>query len=344
MPFPLRFPPVAACLLACLTGSVWGQTQAPETLVDSLTALSRVQPIAESQVRIDSIATSSVSYSMLTDSLSGRADTLARSTQRRRTGLLLSSSLLTLGATYVYLEKRWWNDGYTSMHLDDGRDSRYASNIDKFGHLLGGIFTADVYYGGFRWAGMSQRRAEWYALGATAFVQLSIEFKDGFSPRYGFSWADVVAGTAGGFWPMLRNRSAFIRNSQFKFSYWQRTDKYFEHRGIQPQAFSIDDYINQTYWFSFSPTHLLGSRFTQKWPDWLQFSVGVGLEADTWSPTRNGEGGRWEIYLAPDIDLVKLFKPKKTLMRSVLRILNYMKVPMPTLQLGPTPKLWGLYF
>ncbi|ARK09948.1 DUF2279 domain-containing protein [Fibrella sp. ES10-3-2-2] len=302
-------------------------------------ALQVTQP-ADNQVRIDSTATPT----NRPDSLIRQSDTLSRSTRRLRTGLLLSSSVLTLGATYVYLEKRWWGDGYTSMHFDDGRDFRYASNIDKFGHLLGGVFTADVYYSGFRWAGLSQRRAEWYALGATAFVQLSIEFKDGFSPNYGFSWADVTIGTLGGFWPMFQRRSTFIRDSQLKFSYWQRTDKYFEHRGIEPQAFSIDDYINQTYWFSFSPRLLFGPQFRQKWPDWLQLSVGVGLDATTWSPIRNGEGGLWEVYLAPDIDLVKLFKPKKPLMRSVLRLLNYIKVPMPTLQLGPQPRLWALYF
>ena len=272
------------------------------------------------------------------------ADTLSRLKRRLRTGLLLSSSVLTLGATYVYLEKRWWGDGYTSFHLDDGRDYRYASNVDKLGHLLGGVFTADVYYGGFRWAGMAQRRAEWYALGATAFVQLSIEFKDGFSPNYGFAWADVAVGTLGGFWPMLQNRSPFFRDSQFKISYWKRTNKYFEHRGIKPLAFSIDDYINQAYWFSFSPGYVFGPKFRQKWPDWLQFSVGVGLDANTWSPTRNGEGGLWEVYLAPDIDLVKLFKPRRPFLRSVLHVLNYIKVPMPTLQIAPKPKLWGLYF
>ncbi|MBO0949223.1 hypothetical protein [Fibrella forsythiae] len=271
-------------------------------------------------------------------------DTIRRSTRRLRTGLLLSSSVLSLGATYVYLEKKWWSEGYTNFHLDDGRDFRYASNIDKFGHLLGGIVTADTYYGGFRWAGMTKQRAEWYAVGAAAFVQLSIEFKDGFSPRYGLSWADVAVGTLGGFWPMLQNHAPFFRDSQVKFSYWQRTDKYYEHRGIKTQAFSIDDYINQTYWFSFSPKYLFGSSLKQKWPDWLQLSAGVGLDADTWSPTRNGEGGLWEIYLAPDINLVELFKPRKPWLKSILHVLSYIKVPMPTLQIAPRPRLWGLYF
>lgn len=302
-----------------------------------------IQQGSDDQVRINSAQIGSHSFHDLADTLS-QLDTVSRSTRRLRTGLLVGSSVLTLGSTYVYLEKKWWSEGYTNFHLDDGRDFRYASNIDKFGHLLGGIFTADVYYSGFRWAGVPRRRAEWYALGSAAFVQLSIEFKDGFSPRYGFSWADVTVGTLGGFWPMLQNHSPFFRDSQVKFSYWQRTTKYFDQRGIQLQPFSIDDYINQAYWFSFSPRHVFGPRFKQNWPDWLQFSVGFGLDANTWSPTRTGEGGLWEVYLAPDIDLVKLFKPRKPLMRSVLHVLNYIKVPLPTLQIAPRPRLWGLYF
>ncbi|CCG98675.1 hypothetical protein FAES_0664 [Fibrella aestuarina BUZ 2] len=279
---------------------------------------------------------------------SGQATYLATDstavTQRKRRQLLGGTTVLALGATYVYLENKWWREGYTRFHFDNGRDFRYASNVDKLGHLLGGVFTADAYYAGFSWAGMAPKRAAWYAAGAAAFVQLSIEFKDGFSPRYGFSWADVTAGTLGGLWPMAQQQSAFLRDSQWKASYWQRTDKYFDHRGIKTQAFSIDDYINQTYWFSFSPEHLGGHRFERVWPDWLQLSIGAGLEAETWSIGRTGEGGRWEWYLAPDIDLVKLVKPRRPLMKTVLHCLSYIKVPAPTLQIGPKPRFWWIYF
>ncbi|RYF77662.1 MAG: DUF2279 domain-containing protein [Cytophagaceae bacterium] len=345
LPMPVFTPSLfrVGCMLFWTYASAQGQAFDHPAVADSATGALFIAQATLVQVRTDSIEIGCSSSQPPVDMLMV-PDTLTRSTRRLRTGLLLSSSVLSLGATYVYLEKKWWSEGYTNFHLDDGRDFRYASNIDKFGHLLGGIFTADVYYGGFRWAGMSKHRAEWYAVGATAFVQLSIEFKDGFSPRYGFSWADVTVGTLGGFWPMLQNHAPFFRDSQVKFSYWQRTTKYFDQRGIKTQAFSIDDYINQAYWFSFSLKYLFGPSLKQKWPDWLQFSVGVGLDAATWSPTRNGEGGLWEVYLAPDINLVKLFKPGKPWVKSVLHVLNYIKVPMPTLQIAPRPRLWGLYF
>ncbi|MEZ0608613.1 DUF2279 domain-containing protein [Fibrella sp. WM1] len=298
-------------------------------------AISCAQDILYPPVSTDSTDNRPTTY-LTTDS--------AAITHRKRRQLLGGSTVLSLGATYVYLENKWWREGYTRFHVDNGRDFRYASNVDKLGHLLGGVFTADAYYAGFRWAGMTPKRAGWYAAGAAAFVQLSIEFKDGFSPRYGFSWADVTVGTLGGFWPIAQQQSAFLRASQWKVSYWQRTNKYFDHRGIKTQAFSIDDYINQTYWFSFSPRQLVGPRLRQAWPDWLQLSVGAGLEAETWSIGRTGEGGRWEWYLAPDVDLVRLFKPRRPLIKTVLHCLNYIKVPAPTLQIGPKPRLWWVYF
>ncbi len=273
-------------------------------------------------------------------------DSLSLSTQTRRirSWIVYGSSALTIGSTYVYLQKKWWNENGTAFHFDKGRDGRYASNLDKVAHWMGGVFTADVYYDAFRWAGASERKAEWLALGAAAFVQAGIEVKDGFAPYYGFSWRDVAFGTVGGFWPMLQNRSGFLRDAQWKASYWQRTPKYFTERGIAIQRFSIDDYINQTYWFSFSPEHFGGEGFRNFWPDWLQLSVGMGLEAETWSIGHTGEGGRHEWYIAPDINLIKLFKPKSTFAKTAFKVLKYIKIPAPTLRVRPKMRFYWLYF
>jgi hypothetical protein len=320
----LRFTLALLITVAFDTPTVQAQTDSTRTHPDSVGTLRQTPATYLTGITV-------------TDSLQARIN-------RKRNRIMAATSLLVLGSTYFYLENKWWSGGGTNFHFDDGRDWRYASNLDKVGHFYGGVVTADLYYSGFRWAGMPTRKAELYALGAAVFVQLSTEFKDGFALSYGFSWADVAAGTLGGLQPMLKNRSAFLRDSQFKASYWQRTTKYFNHRGIKVEPFSIDDYINITYWFSFSPRHFGGPKFRKAWPDWLQLSVGAGLDAETWSPTRNGEGGLWELYIAPDIDLVKLFKPRKPFMRSVLHMLNFVKVPMPTLQLGPKPRVWGMYF
>ncbi|MBC3788027.1 DUF2279 domain-containing protein [Spirosoma utsteinense] len=274
------------------------------------------------------------------------ADSLPQAKQAKAARLWAvgSSSLLTLGATYVYLERTWWNGRGIPFHVDGGRDRTYASGLDKVAHFAGGVFISDTYYNAFRWAGMTQHKAAWLALGSAAFVQWSIELKDAYSPTYGFSWRDVAAGTIGGFWPMVRNQSRFLNDAQWKAGYWQRTPKYFMERGIPVQRLSIDDYLNQTYWLSFSPEHFGSTRWQRAWPDWLQISVGMGLEAETWSLQHDGLGGRHEWYLAPDVNLVKLFKPRSAAAKLVVGLLKYVKIPAPTLQIGPKVRWHWLFF
>lgn len=254
------------------------------------------------------------------------------------------SSLLTLGSTYAYLQKTWWNGRGVPFHFDSGRDLTYASGLDKVAHLAGGVFISEAYYNAFRWAGVPERKAEWLALGSAAFVEVGIELKDAYSPTYGFSWRDVAVGTVGGFWPMVQNRSGFLRDAQWKVSYWQRTPKYFTERGIPVQRVSIDDYLNQTYWLSFSPERLGNARWQRAWPDWLQVSVGMGLEAKTWSIQHDGLGGRHEWYVAPDINLVKLLKPRINTAKVLVGLLKYIKIPAPALQIGPKIRWHWLFF
>ncbi|MBD2702726.1 DUF2279 domain-containing protein [Spirosoma sp. BT702] len=285
--------------------------------------------------------TTSYSSSIYPDSLPEKSVVQTDSLRRERLWAVGATSLLTLGSTYVYLERTWWNGKGVPFHFDEGRDLTYASGLDKVAHLAGGTFVAEAYYNAFRWAGVSTRKAEWLAFGSATFVELGIELKDAYSPTYGFSWRDVAFGTLGGFWPMAQNRSGFVRDAHWKVSYWQQTPKYFKARGIPIQRFSIDDYINQTYWFSFSPRHLAGKK---TFPDWFQLSVGMGLEAETWSLNNDGLGGRHEWYVAPDINVVKLFKPRSTTAKMLVGLLKYIKIPMPTLQVAPTLRWYWLYF
>ena len=283
------------------------------------------------------------------DSLSTSLDSLPvasqpAAVQKNKIWAVGATSLLTLGSTYVYLERTWWNGKGVSFHFDEGRDLTYASGLDKVAHLMGGAFVSEAYYQAFRWAGVSARKSEWLAFGSAAFVELGIELKDAYSPTYGFSWRDVTAGTVGGLWPMAQRHSGFLRDAQWKVSYWQQTPKYFKARGIPLQRFSIDDYINQTYWFSFSPSHFGGQRWKQAWPNWLQLSIGMGLEADTWNLHRDGLGGRHEWYISPDINLTKLIRPHNTAEKIILYVLKCIKIPAPALQIGPKLRWYWFYF
>ena len=42
-------------------------------------------------------------------------------------------------ATKHYLENTWWKDQSQNFHFDNGADLRYALNVDKAGHFIGGL-------------------------------------------------------------------------------------------------------------------------------------------------------------------------------------------------------------
>lgn len=262
---------------------------------------------------------------------------------RNKTIIIAGSSLAALGGLNLYMKNSWWYSNAKSFHFDDGRDYKYANNLDKMGHFMGSIIVSEAYSDAGKWIGMSDKKAAWLGFGMGTGIQAIIETKDGFAPKWGFSVADLTAGTLGSLMPVLRLRSSFFRNTNFKFSYWQRTDRYFKVRNIPTTVFHSDDYINHTYWVSTNLRYLAGQKNT--WiPDWLGISVGWGNEASSWDPNPASEyGGKPEFYIAPDIDFIKLFKPKKAFWIHTLKTLNYLKFPMPTLQISQKLKFWPVY-
>ena len=264
--------------------------------------------------------------------------------QKKNTPYLVAGSVGAIGGGIYYLMRdAWWKEKSTNFHFDAGRDFRYANNLDKFGHFQGGIWAADFYDVTFRQLGYNKKQSGWYALAMTTGFQMLIEIKDGFSPNWGYSWGDISAGALGGMWIVGKQYSNFMRQTDFKFSYWVHSTKYFSVTSHKVKIFHADDYLNQTYWFS-TPVNYLTANKIKGMPDWLNFSVGFGIDADTWSTKVAGEGGKWEFFFAPDINLEKLFKPKKKFWKTIVHAANYLKLPMPTLQIGPyKPQYHWLY-
>ena len=56
-----------------------------------------------------------------------------------------SGIALALAGSYWYIENSWWSDRQIPFHFDDGSDLTYALNVDKFGHFLGGLQSADIF-------------------------------------------------------------------------------------------------------------------------------------------------------------------------------------------------------
>ncbi len=278
----------------------------------------------------------------------------AESFNPKRFSVIAGSTGLVLAGSYLYLKKTWWSEGRTSFHFDGGkrlqdifrfgRDWKYAKNLDKVGHFYGGVLTAGLFSKGLQWSGMeSKKEFIWGGIFGT-ITQGFIEYKDGYSPRWGFSIYDLLAGSVGSFYPYFQSKSKFLSAIDVKFSYYKRSDIYGRLTGNH--HFS-NDYMNQTYWLTFNPHRY---RPQTKWPKWLGVSVGFGVDDrlnNFYLRMPNGESdfgkGGYEFFIAPDLDFRAILPQKKGWQRAA-KILNYIKVPAPSLRLSHDSRFYLIYF
>ena len=313
------------------------------------------QSESTSSVRNDSTQTTSLVLTAAQDSSMMRFDSSerydagdARRVNGWRLGLVCGAAASTVGATYLYLKQTWWKEKTTSFHFDNGADLKYALNLDKFAHFYCGLIVADLFYGSLRWANLSESSAIWLGVGLGAFVQIAIEMKDGFSPRWGFSPYDVGAGIAGSFLYASQHYVPMMKNLDVKFSYYRRSDYYYTHLKTDGTGTWNDDYVNQTYWLSFKINNVLSSSLERYWPDWLAVAVGMGVDEtlsgyDVDHPERAGKGNI-EMYLALDWDITNILPSKSPVWEAIKHYLNYFKFPAPAIRITPSAIWYGLYF
>jgi hypothetical protein len=253
----------------------------------------------------------------------------------------------TLGVTYWYANRTWWKDDHTRFHFDNGADLVYSRNLDKFGHVYGGAIAADMFSGALRWSGLDRVSSAWYGFALSMFVQMVIEVKDGFSPRWGYSVWDVTTGTLGSLFTTLKVHNPVFEALDIKFSYYMRNDKYFSWIKSDGTGTWNDDYINQTYWISAKMHSLLPERAATWWPSWLALALGVGVDDslngyDSRHPDRTN--GNIELYLALDVDVTRILPSDNAFWETFKHYLNYIKFPAPALRLTPRALLFGIYF
>ena len=256
--------------------------------------------------------------------------------------LVLSSGVSTLAGSYLYVQNSWWSDQSIAFHFDDGTDLRYAKNIDKGGHFLGGLIVADLFHSSLKWAGVDEKKAYWYGAAMGSFVQLAIEMKDAYAPYWGFSIWDFSAGSVGALVPVAERYWQPMQYIDFKFSYYKRSNHYWDlGREQKPWApphkhAYFDDYINQTYWMTFYP-------FKQNNID-IGLSLGVGLDDSQYLQNTTKVGGKNEFYIALDYDLKQVLKKWNTpTAKRIKHWLNYIKFPTPTIRITPSLEFYPFF-
>ena len=252
-----------------------------------------------------------------------------------------SLTLIAYGAAYgLVFEKGWWSgDESRGFHFENDFD--YALNLDKLGHFAAGVAIGEFFYEGYRWAGTSEFQAYLFAGLSALATHIAIDVKDGFAPEWGFSIFDVLSGGLGGFLPMAERYVPAFKYIDLKWSYWINTNAYYNHEHDASGGIFTDDYVNHTYWLSLKPYRLLPEAARKYYPSWLAIAVGLSIDDSIFLEEPHPKPHR-EVYIALDYDL-EAFRPQSRMARTIIKALNYFKLPAPTIQVYPEFHWYLLY-
>lgn len=258
-----------------------------------------------------------------------------------------STVLLAYGAAYwLVFDEGWWDDQSAGFHFENDFD--YALNLDKFGHFASGVVMGESFYEGYRWAGFSEFNSYLFAGLSAMSTHVAIDVKDGFAPKWGFSIFDVLSGSLGGFYPMAERYVPVFKYVDLKWSYWINTKIYYRQNHKASEGVFTDDYVNQTFWASFKPYRLLPAGARQYYPSWLAFAAGLSIDEGCFKHEykrhKNPDKSiaHRELYFALDYDL-EAFRPQSRWARTLIKYLNYFKLPAPTVQVYPEVHWYLLY-
>lgn len=255
-----------------------------------------------------------------------------------RLAIVGGSSLAFLGGLYYRLKTAWWKNVSGRFHFS--YDDRYVKNIDKLGHFYGAMMITEGFSLGLKWAGLEDEPSLLYGGLLSLLVYTGIEVKDGFAPYWGFDPGDMTGNLFGAFYPYLQAKVQFLRDFNFKWSYWPSKSPYYSKiDGInQNDQFFSDDYEGQTFWLSVNIKNYFPKTFKSFWPDFLNIAGGMSVQH------LDGHGnGDYVFLISPDIDLQKLFKTKNSFLNSLFHYLNYLHFPLPAIQVSPDLKGYVIY-
>ncbi len=272
----------------------------------------------------------------------GRSDTLGLRADSKinlsRMALVSGSGLAVLGGLYLQMHKAWWNNGNSAFRFYN--DDWYVRNVDKAGHLYGGVLFAEVFGAALTWPGYDEETSALYGGLVSALIYTGIEIKDGFAPQWGFSVGDVSSSVVGAFYPYMQKKIPLLEDFNFKWSYWPSKSPYYtnlERIQHNDQLFA-DDYEGQTFWLSVNVRNFFPASLKPYWPEFLNLAGGLSVE----KLDGNGAGNLVFIF-SPDIDLTKVFKTDSKTLNTVLHLLNLLHLPLPALRVSPGFRGYGLY-
>lgn len=273
------------------------------------------------------------------------SDTLHK--PRRNFVAITEASLAT--ATLIGLDRIWYAD-FPRSSFQFINDNNEWLQMDKAGHVFASYYVGNVGAEVLNWSGVSKKDQLIYGATLGFGFLTAVEIMDGFSAEWGASWGDVLANGLGT--GLYVGQELLWNEQRIKLKYSFHRTRFAELRpsklGSGLLEESLKDYNGQTYWLSAN----LHSFFTQsKIPKWFNVAFGYGADgliAGTTETQREilPELKRFrQFYLSLDIDLTKI-KTKSGFLNSLFNVINFIKIPAPTLEINSLGKIkfHSIYF
>jgi hypothetical protein len=245
------------------------------------------------------------------------------------------------GLLYRYFKKAWWSGERADQFFFHADWDENFRDQDKFGHATGGYHLARFGNAFLRSACVSKTKSIAWSAAYAAVFQLQIEIYDGMYKKYGFSYADLLANTAGTALAVLHETHPRTRAIKPLISY-SKSAAMRNADNIPGELRPSLDYTGQTYWLSANPHELMGGD-PKNW--WLSlFRVSVGHSITDWIDPQTGANIRAQrkILLSLDIDAEKL-PGENRIWKTFKRQVGYIRLPAPALQITPTTEFIGWY-
>jgi hypothetical protein len=239
-----------------------------------------------------------------------------------------------MAGTLVALDQAWYS-GYARGGLHAFNDGHEWLGMDKAGHMFSAYTLGAWGHRVLQGCGGREGLARWAGGGLGLIFLSGVEVLDGTSVRWGFSWWDMAANTAGAGLYLGQDMAWGEQRMVLKLSAHhtdlaaQRPDLL----GTTPVERYLKDYNGQTIWLSLN---LRAFMPESRLPCWLNVAVGHGATGMvTAGPPPPGapwaDARHRRLFLAPDVDLTRI-RVRSPALRTALFVLNSIKVPAPALE------------